>query len=39
LILAVPWHLKRRANAIVEALRSETGAASVKTVMLDDITL
>lgn len=39
LILAVPWHLKRRANAIVEALRTETGATSVKTVMLDDIAL
>jgi len=39
LILAVPWQVKRRANAIVEGLRAETGAASVKTVMLDDITL
>ena len=36
-ILAVPWHLKRRAAAIVDSLRAETGAAAVKTVMLDDI--
>lgn len=39
LILAVPWQAKRRANQIVEFLRAETGAASVKTVMLDDIAL
>jgi hypothetical protein len=39
LILAVPWQVKRLANTIVESLRAETGAASVKTVMLDDITL
>ena len=38
-ILAVPWHLKRRAAAIVDSLRAETGAAAVKTVMLDDIAL
>jgi hypothetical protein len=36
-ILAVPWHLKRRGAVIVEALRAETGATCVKTVMLDDI--
>jgi hypothetical protein len=36
-ILAVPWHLKRRAAAIIDALQAETGAAAVKTVMLDDI--
>ena len=36
-VLAVPWHLKRRGAAIVEVLRVETGALSVKTVMLDDI--
>ena len=39
LILAVPWQVKRRANAIVEGLRAQTGAGSVKTVMLDDIAL
>jgi hypothetical protein len=38
-ILAVPWHIKRRALAIVEALRAETGATSVKTVVLDDMAL
>lgn len=38
-ILAVPWHLKRRGASIVEALLAETGATSVKTVMLDDILL
>lgn len=38
-ILAVPWQAKRRAQALVETLRAETGATSVKTVMLDDITL
>jgi len=38
-ILAVPWHAKRRAQAIVDALRTETGATSVKTIMLDDIEL
>ncbi len=39
LILAVPWQAKRRASAIVEALRAQTGATSVKTVTLDDIVL
>lgn len=39
LILAVPWQLKRRANQIVETLRAQTGASSVKTVMLDDVSL
>jgi hypothetical protein len=38
-ILAVPWHLKRRAGAIIDTLQAETGATSVKTVMLDDIAL
>ena len=38
-ILAVPWHLKRSAAVIVEKIRRETGATSVKTVMLDDIGL
>ncbi len=38
-ILAVPWQAKRRARAMVEALRAETGATSVKTVTLDDIAL
>lgn len=37
LILAVPWHLRRRATAIIETLRAETGATSVKPVTLDDI--
>jgi hypothetical protein len=38
-ILAVPWQAKRRALAIVESLRAETGATSVKAVTLDDIGL
>lgn len=38
LILAVPWQVKRRAKQVVESLRAQTGAASVKTVMLDDVT-
>lgn len=38
-ILAVPWQAKRRAQAIIEILRTETGATSVQTVTLDDIGL
>ena len=38
-ILAVPWHLKRRGAAIIDTLQAETGATSVKTVILDDIGL
>ena len=38
-ILAVPWQAKRRAHAIIEALRAETGATSVNTVTLDDVGL
>jgi hypothetical protein len=38
-ILAVPWHARRRASALVEALRGETRATSVQTVTLDDIAL
>lgn len=37
LIVAVPWQVKRRAQAIVDALRSETGAVRVTTVTLDDM--
>lgn len=36
-VLAVPWHLKRRAAALIETIQAATGATSVKTVMLDDI--
>lgn len=36
-ILAVPWQAKRRAHAIVEALRAEIGAVSVKVITLDEI--
>ncbi len=36
-ILAVPWQAKRRAQTIIEVLRAETGATSVKVVTLDDI--
>lgn len=36
-ILAVPWALKRRAAAIVSALRESIGATSVTTVTLDDL--
>ena len=36
-ILAVPWQLKRRADSLVAALRAASGAASVKTVTLDDM--
>ena len=39
LILAVPWQAKRRAQAIIEMLRAETGAASVQAVTLDDVGL
>jgi hypothetical protein len=38
-ILAVPWHLKRRGAAIIDTLQAETGATSVKAVILDDIGL
>jgi hypothetical protein len=38
-ILAVPWQLKRRADAIVTSLRAATGATSVKTITLDDLGL
>jgi hypothetical protein len=36
-ILAVPWQLKRRAEAIVGMVREAVGALSVKTVTLDDL--
>jgi hypothetical protein len=36
-IVAVPWHLKRRAAAIEATIQAETGATAVKTVTLDDI--
>ena len=36
-ILAVPWQAKRRAQAIVAALREAVGASSVETVTLDDL--
>ena len=38
-ILAVPWQIKRRAQAIVTSLCSELGATAVKTVTLDDVGL
>jgi hypothetical protein len=38
-ILAVPWHARRRAHALVEALRGEARAASVQTFTLDDLNL
>lgn len=37
-IIAVPWQVKRRATTIVQALQAQTGAVSVQTVTLDDIT-
>jgi hypothetical protein len=39
LILAVPWQAKRRAHALAETLRLETGAVSVRIVILDDIAI
>jgi len=39
LIMAVPWQLKRRAQAIVTTLQQAVGAGSVKTVTLDDLGL
>lgn len=38
-ILAVPWQVKRRAHAIVSTIIEAVGAASVKTVTLDDLGL
>lgn len=36
-VMAVPWQIKRRAQAIITNLQKSAGAASVKTVTLDDI--
>ena len=36
-IIAVPWQVKRRAQAIVSTLQAAAGAASVRTVTLDDL--
>jgi hypothetical protein len=36
-ILAVPWQIKRRAEALVGTARRTVGATSVKTVTLDDL--
>ena len=36
-IMAVPWQVKRRAQAIVSTLQKAAGAASVTTVTLDDL--
>lgn len=38
-IIAVPWQVKRRAQAIVSTLQAAAGAASVRTVTLDDLGL
>lgn len=38
-IMAVPWQAKRRAQAVVLTLQKDVGAASVKTVTLDDLGL
>lgn len=35
-ILAVPWQAKRSAATLIEAVRKEIGANSVKTITLDD---
>lgn len=38
-ILAVPWHAKRRAQALVTALCQATGAGAVSVVTLDDLSI
>lgn len=38
-IMAVPWQVKRRAQTIVSILQKAAGAASVRTVTLDDLGL
>jgi hypothetical protein len=38
-ILAVPWHIKRRAEALVTSLCQQAGAKGISTVTLDDLRL
>ena len=36
-ILAVPWQVKRRGSSLIEAVRKDIGAHSVRTITLDDV--